>query len=166
MAKVDPLTCALDVKARDLLGAPGCSSIFLQPNLAQDLTTGRSVTSILHLVNSTPVNWFCKPQGSVATTTYSSGFVADRLGIKQIMDMRYTFCSLRAPSGGRACMFSDNAGVITNWNIPDSSLIKRHNVLSYHCVLSQLSSGSSIFLVRLTLLMFLQNSVDMLSSGL
>jgi hypothetical protein len=106
----------------------------------QDLTTGRSVTGILHLVNSTPVDWFCKLQGSVETATYGSEFVAARLATEQIMDLRYTLRSLGAPLDGKAYMFGDNASVITSSTIPHSSLNKRHNALSYHRVREAIAS--------------------------
>jgi hypothetical protein len=42
-------------------------------------TTGRSVTGILHLVNSTPIDWYSKLQNSVETATYGSEFVVWQL---------------------------------------------------------------------------------------
>ena len=105
-----------------------------------DLTTGRSVTGILHLVNSTPVDWFCKLQGSVETATYGSEFVAARLATEQIMDLRYTLRSLGAPLDGKAYMFGDNESVITSSTIPHSSLNKRHNALAYHRVREAIAS--------------------------
>ena len=122
-------------------GKPVRTSTFEDANLMQDLTTGRSVTGILHLVNSTPADWFCKLQGSVETATYGSEFVAARLATEQIMDMRYTLRSLGAPIDGKAYMFGDNASVITSSTIPHSSLNKRHNALSYHRVREAIASN-------------------------
>jgi hypothetical protein len=107
----------------------------------QDLTTGRSVTGILHLVNSTPADWYCKLQNSVETATYGSEFVAARLATEQIMDLRYTLRSLGAPLEGKAYMFGDNESVITSSTIPHSSLNKRHNALSYHRVREAIASN-------------------------
>jgi hypothetical protein len=110
----------------------------------QDLTTGRSITGILHLVNSTSASWFCKLQGSVQTATYGSEFVAARLATEQIMDMRYTLRSLGAPTDGKAYVFGDNASVITSSNIPHSSLNKFHNMLlSYHSSVCEASIASN-----------------------
>jgi hypothetical protein len=48
-------------------GKPVRTSTFEDANLMHDLTTGRSVTGILHLlVNSTPADWLCKLQGRVS----------------------------------------------------------------------------------------------------
>ena len=38
-------------------------------------------------------------------------------------------------------MFGDNASVITSSTIPHSSLNKRHNALSYHCVCEVIASN-------------------------
>jgi hypothetical protein len=121
-------------------GKPVRTSTFEDASLMHDLTTGRSVTGILHLVNSTPVDWFCKLQGSVETATYGSEFVAARLATEQIMDLRYTLRSLGAPLDGKAYMFGDNESVITSSTIPHSSLNKRHNALAYHRVREAIAS--------------------------
>jgi hypothetical protein len=116
------------------------TSTFEDANLMQDLTAGRSVTCILHLVNSTPVDWFCELQGSIETATYGSEFVAARLATEQIMDVCCTLRSLGAPTHGKARMFGDNASVITSSMIPHSSSNKRHNALSYHRVCEAIAS--------------------------
>jgi hypothetical protein len=58
------------------------TSTFEDANLMQDLTTGRSVTGILHLVNSTPIDWFCKLQGSVESATYGSEICCCSVGYR------------------------------------------------------------------------------------
>jgi hypothetical protein len=100
----------------------------------QDLTTGRSVSGVLHLVNSTPTDWCCKLQGSIETATHGSEFVAACLATGQIMDSPHTLRSLGAPLDGKACMFHDNESVITSSTVLHSSLTKRHTALSYHRV--------------------------------
>jgi hypothetical protein len=45
------------------------TTTFEDANLMQDLTTRRSVTGILHLVNQTPAAWFCKLRNSVEPAT-------------------------------------------------------------------------------------------------
>jgi hypothetical protein len=108
--------------------------------MQQDLTTGRSVTGILHLVNQTPTGWFCKLQNSVETATYGSEFVTVHLATEQIMDLRYTLRMLGVPIDGKAYMFGDNQGVITSSTLPHSSLNKCHNTLSYHRVHEAIAS--------------------------
>ena len=103
-------------------------------NLYHDLTTGRAVTGILHLLNGTPIDWFSKRQDTVETATYGAEFVAARIATEQIIDLRTTLRYLGVPIHGQAFMFGDNQSVITSSTIPHSRLSKRHNALSYHRV--------------------------------
>ena len=104
-----------------------------QPHAIPHCWPACTIIGILHLVNSTPADWFCKLQGSVETTTYGSEFVAARLATEQqMMDMYYTLPSLGAPMDGKAYMFGDNTSVIASSTILHSFLNKRHNALSYY----------------------------------
>jgi hypothetical protein len=55
-----------------------------------DVTTGRSVTGILHLANKTPIAWYSKKQAMVETATFGSEFVAARICVEQVIDVRNT----------------------------------------------------------------------------
>jgi hypothetical protein len=103
-------------------------------NLYHDMVTGRSVTGILHLLNQTPIHWHSKRQGRVQTATYGSEFMAARTASEQIIDLRYTLRMMGIPIDGPSWMFGDNQSVITSATIPESTLNKRHNALSYHLV--------------------------------
>jgi hypothetical protein len=122
-------------------GKPVCTTSFVDANLMHDLTTGRSCTGTLHLLNQTPIDWFSKRQNTVETATYGSEFVAHRQGTEQIMDLRYTLRAMGVPLTGPAYMFGDNQSVITSSTIPHSSLSKRHNALSYHRVREAIAAG-------------------------
>ena len=52
------------------------TSLFFNANLYHDLFTGCAMTGILHQVNQTPIEWYCKKQATLATAMYSSEFVA------------------------------------------------------------------------------------------
>ena len=62
---------------------------YVDANLMHDVTTGRSVTGILHLLNKTPIDWYSKKQATVETATYGSEseFVAARICVEQIVDL-------------------------------------------------------------------------------
>ena len=64
-----------------------------------DITTGWSVTSILHMINKIPLDWYSKKQATVETATYGSEFVAARICVEQIMNLCNTLRYL-----GRACI--------------------------------------------------------------
>ena len=97
---------------------------------------GRSASGILHIVNSTPMDWFSKRQSTVEAATYGSEFMAARLAVQQIIDMRLTLRYMGVPLDGPAWLFGDNESVVKSSIIPASTLNKRHNALSYHTVRS------------------------------
>jgi hypothetical protein len=107
---------------------------FADANLYHDQVTGRSVTGLLMLLNKTPIDWYSKKQYGVETATYGSEFVAARIGVDKIVEMRYMLRMLGVPMQGPSYMFGDNLAVINSSRIPDDTLKKRHNALSYHRV--------------------------------
>ena len=56
------------------LGKRIISTTFLDANLLHDIVTGKSVTTALHFVNTTPTDWFSERQATVDTATYGSEF--------------------------------------------------------------------------------------------
>ena len=72
------------------LGKPVVTVSHVDANLYHDCVTGRSVTGVLHFVNQTPVEWFCKKQATVETATHGSEFVAAKHATEQILGLRTT----------------------------------------------------------------------------
>jgi hypothetical protein len=87
------------------------------------------------------VDWYSKKQNTVETATFGSEFVAARIATEQVMDLRFTLRMLGAPLDGPGWMFGDNESVITNSTVPQSTLKKRHNALSYHRVREACAAG-------------------------
>jgi hypothetical protein len=52
----------------------GTTTNIVDTNLMYCSTTERALTSIWDMVNNSPVDWFCKKQGMVDTSTYNSNF--------------------------------------------------------------------------------------------
>jgi hypothetical protein len=77
-----------------------------------DIAMGISVTGILHLVNKTPIEWYSKKQATVQTATYGSEFVASRICVEQIIDLRNTLSFLGVPVREKSYMFGDNKSVV------------------------------------------------------
>jgi hypothetical protein len=121
------------------LGKPVMTTTYVDANLYHDYLSGRSVTGVLHLVNQTPVEWYCKRQATVETATYGSEFNAARTATEQVMDMRFTLRMLGVPIM-ESIMFGDNKSVVTNSTVPHSQLNKRHNALAYHRVREAIAS--------------------------
>ena len=101
-------------------GKPVITTTYEDANLYHDYLTGRSVTSVLHLVNQTPVDCYCKRQATVEVATYGSEFNVVRTTMEQIMDMRYTLRMLGVPVID-SYMFGDNQSVLTNSTVPEQA---------------------------------------------
>ena len=103
---------------------------YVDANLHHDLVTGWAVTAILHIVNGTPTDWYSKRQTTVESATNGSEFVAARIAVDQIVDLRYTLMYL----GVSNMKQGDNKSVITSSTIPNYLLSKRHHISAYHRV--------------------------------
>lgn len=120
-------------------------SHYVDANLMHDITTGRSVTGILHLVNKTPIEWYSKKQATVETATYGSEFVAARICVEQVIDLRNTLRYLGVPIRDRSYMFGDNKSVVDSSMLLNAKLHKRHTMLSFHRVREAIASGMIAF---------------------
>jgi len=114
---------------------------YVDANLMHNITTGKSVTGILHLLNQTPIDWYSKKQATVETATYGSELVAACTYIEQIVDLCCTLCYLEVPIHHKTYLFGDNKTVVDHSTIPHSKLHKRHTILSFHCVREAMHSG-------------------------
>jgi len=114
---------------------------YVDANLFHDLITGRAVTGILHFFNGTPMDWYTKRQATVETATYSAEFVAARIAVDQIIELRNALRYLGVPIVNVTRMFGDNESVVTSSTKPHSLLSKRHQYLSYHRVREAIAAG-------------------------
>jgi Reverse transcriptase (RNA-dependent DNA polymerase) len=119
---------------------------YVDANLMHDITTGRSVTGILHLINKTPIDWYSKKQATVETATYGSEFVAARTCVEQIIDIRTTLYYLGVPVRSTSYMFGDNKSVVDSSTQVHAKLHKRHTMLSFHRVREAIASGMVNFI--------------------
>ena len=110
-------------------------------NLYHDLTTGRAVTGVVHLLNQTPIDWFTKKQSTVETAAYGSEFSAARTAIQQITALRLTLRYLGVEIHGATHMFGDNESVVKSGSLPHSPLHKRWHGLAYHYTREAVASG-------------------------
>ena len=107
---------------------------YVDANLFHDALTGRSVTACLHFINATPIDWYSKKQATVETATYGSEFVAARICVEQIIDLRTTLRYLGVQVNEKSYMFGDNEAVVNSSSNLHAKLHKRHNALSFHRV--------------------------------
>ena len=115
-------------------GSPFTLITYVDANLYHNMITGQSVTSILHLINQTPFDWYSKKQNTVKTARYGSKFTAARIAVDQIITDRTMLRYLFIPIKNNTYMFGDNWSVIDSSNLPHAKLHKRHNALLFHQV--------------------------------
>ena len=127
------------------LGKPVVLTSYVDANLLHDMTTGRSVTAVLHLVNQTPIEWFSKKQATVEMAIYGSEFVATKLAVQQSMSIRSMLQYLGVMVKCPAHLFGDNGSMVTNASQPYSPLRKQHHALSYHYTCERIMSGAINF---------------------
>jgi len=99
-----------------------------------DMISGKSVTGILHIINKTPMDWFCKKQATVESATYGTEFVAARTCVEQVIDIRTTLRYLGVRIRDKSYMFGDNKSVVDSSMQLNAKLHKRHCMLSFHRV--------------------------------
>jgi hypothetical protein len=135
----------LSTDAPEPLGNYVTLSHYVDANLMHDVTTGRSVTGILHLANKTPIEWYSKKQATVETATYGSEFVAARICVEQIIDVCNTLCYLGVPIRDKSLMFGDNKSVVDSSMQLNANLHKRHTMVSFHRVREAIAVGIVTF---------------------
>ena len=96
--------------------------------------TGSSVTGILHFMSQTPIAWWSKKQATAETATYSSEFVATRICVDQIIDMKTTLRHFGVSILGPSQMVGNNESLVNSYMKINLKLHKKHNVLSFHWV--------------------------------
>jgi hypothetical protein len=116
-------------------------SHYVDANLMHDITSGKSVTGILHLVNKTPIDWYSKKQATVEIAAYGSEFVAARVCVEQIIDLCITLRYLGVPIRTKSYMFGDKKSVVDSSMQLHAKLHKRHTMLSFRRVSEAIASG-------------------------
>ena len=107
---------------------------YVDANLHHDLATGKAVIADLHFLNQTPIDAYTERQSKVETASYGSGFVAAMTAVDQIIDIPTTLRYLGVPYRDKSYMFGDNRSAVTSSTIPNSTISKRHHLVSYHRV--------------------------------
>jgi hypothetical protein len=116
-------------------------SHYVDANLMNDVTTGRSVTGIIYLANKTPIEWYSEKQATVETATYGSEFFAAQICVEQIIDVRNILRYLGVPVRDKSFMFGDNKSVVDSSMQLNSKLHKRHKMLSFHRMRKSIAAG-------------------------
>ena len=96
--------------------------------------TRRSRTGFLVYLNSAPVYWMSKKQGSCETSTFGSEFVAMKQCCEYLRGLRYKLRMMGIPVTNPVFVHGDNQSVLWNTTVPDSTLKKKSCSVAYHFV--------------------------------
>jgi hypothetical protein len=137
--------------APEPLGKHVTLSHYVDANLMHDITTGKSVTGILHLINKTPLDWHSKKQAMVEAATYGSECIAVRICIEQIIDLCSTLRYLGLLAREKNFMFGDSKSAVDSSMEFHAKLHKRHTMLSFHRVREAIALTDSSISPKLSL---------------
>ena len=118
---------------------------YADSNLMHDITSGKSVTGIIHYLNKTPVDWYSKKQYTVETATYGSEAVGARIACEQIRANKLSLLYLGVPLQGAPILAGDNQAVVDGTSRPHGKLHQRHHMLSFHTVREAIATGAVIY---------------------
>jgi hypothetical protein len=116
----------------------GC---FVDADHASNVVTRRSHTGIILFANNALIKAYSKRQNTVESSTFGSELVALRIAKDMIVELRIKLKMFGVPIDGPANVFCDNNGVVKNTSMPESTLSKKHNSISYHAVREAAAAG-------------------------
>ena len=93
---------------RPLSGKSMTMRVFVDSDYAGDQVTHRSRTRFIVLLNSAPIYWRSKKQGSCETSTYGSEMVAMKQSCEFVRGLRYKLRIMGIPVDELSFMFGDN----------------------------------------------------------
>ncbi len=133
---------AIPANAPEPLGNDVVISCFVDADHAGNQVTRRSHTGIIIFCNRAPIIWFSKRQNTVETSSFGSEFVALRIAVELIESIRYKLRMFGIPIQGAANVYCDNASVVVNSQVPESTLRRKHNSIAYHRVREAAAAGT------------------------
>ena len=135
---------------------------FVDSDHAGDLITRRSRTGFIIFLNSAPIYWNSKKQGSVETSSFGSEFMALKNCCEYIRGLQYKLRMMGIPVELPTYIFADNQSVLKNSTLPHSTLKKKSSSIAFHFV----REGTARDEWRLTYLNTHLNPSDMLTKSL
>ena len=120
--------------APEPLGVGFTMRAFVDSDHAGDTITRRSRTGLIILLNSAPVYWYAKKQGSCGTSSFGAEFIAMKSCCEYIRGLRYKLRMMGIPVELPTFVLGDNQSVLVNSSKPHSSLKKKSSSIAYHFV--------------------------------
>jgi len=121
----------------DMPQSSGCMvklTAIVDADHARDKVTRHSVSGIIILANNTPIMWMSKRQKTVEMSTYGSELITARLGVEELLALRYKLRVMGVMIESVSVMLGDNKATVLNTTLPSSNLKKKHLACSYHMI--------------------------------
>ena len=99
------------------------------------------MTGIVIFIGDMMFKFSSKRQKSIATSTYSSEFVALRHAVEEAIVVRLLLQSIGFPIDGSINVYYDSESVLKNAQVPGNKLKRIHVYISYHTVFEAYSTG-------------------------
>jgi hypothetical protein len=116
---------------------------FIDANHAGNKVTRRSHTGILIYLNSALINWYSKQHNTVESSLFGSEFIALRVAMEKLEELRHKLRMMGIPIWGPANVFCDNESLVKSSMRPESTLKKRNILICYHKV-RELQAGGLV----------------------
>jgi len=113
------------------LGIEFTMKAFVDSDHAGDFIARRSRTGFIIFLNSAPIYWYSKKQGSCETSTFGSEFIAMKSCCECIRGLRYKLRMMGIPMEKPTFIFGDNQSVLVNSSKPHSSLKKKSSSIAF-----------------------------------
>ena len=120
------------LNAPDIRGKEFIIRTYVDASFADCKLTRKSRTGFVVYLNSSPVYWYYKKQGSCEIITFGSEFVAMRQCCEYIRYLRYKSRMMGIPVNNPTFIYGDNQSVLWNTTLPESSLKKKSCTVTYH----------------------------------
>ena len=101
---------------------------------ASDTITRHSRMGFLVYLNCAPIYWWSKKQNSVESLSFGSKFIAMKQCCEYIHGLRYKLRMMGILCDDPTFIYGDNQSVLANTTVPDSTLKKKSQSITYHFV--------------------------------
>ena len=96
--------------------------------------TRKSRTGFIVFLNSSPIYYYSKKQGSCEISTFGSEFVAMKQCCEYVKGLRYKLRMMGIPVSNPTFIHGDNRSVLWNTTVPESTLKRKSSSVAYHFV--------------------------------
>ena len=137
-------------------------NIFVHASHANDKSDRKSVTSVFVYVGDMMVKSISKRQKSVATSTFSSEFLALKTAVEEAQSMRLLLQSIGVPTKKFINIHSDSESVLKSAANPGHEIKRKHVSIAFHLARENIATG----VVRLWKIDTKLNPSDLLTKSL